>query len=85
MNFEREADPVSDECPRRARVMSSISVTAVVILVLVSLAALAQEPGDMLRNANIRPSGYIDFYGMPSPPDVPAADTKLHSLQSAKR
>jgi hypothetical protein len=57
--------------------MSSISVTAVVILVLVSIAAFAQKPGDLFRNSDIRPSGYIDFYGMPSPPEVPAPNTAL--------
>ncbi len=64
--------------------MRSISVTAVVILVLVSIAAFAQKPGDLFRNTAIRPSGYIDFYGMPGPPDVPAPKTALPSLRSAK-
>jgi hypothetical protein len=64
--------------------MRSISVTAVVILVLVSSAAFAQKPGDLFRNSDIRPSGYIDFYGMPSPPDVRAPTTALPSLRSAK-
>jgi hypothetical protein len=64
--------------------MSSISVTAVVILVLVSIAAFAQKPGDLFRNSDIRPSGYIDFYGMPKPPDVPAPKTNLPSLRSTK-
>ena len=59
--------------------MSSISVTAVVILVLISIAAFAQKPGDLFRNSAIRPSGYIDFYGMPSPPDVPATKASLPS------
>jgi hypothetical protein len=61
--------------------MRSISVTAVVILVLVSIAALAQEPGDLFRNTAIRPSGYIDFYGMPAPPDVPTQKTTLPSMR----
>jgi hypothetical protein len=64
--------------------MRSISVTAVVILVLVSIAAFAQKPGDLFRNSAIRPSGYIDFYGMPSPPDVRAPKTVLPSVRSAK-
>jgi hypothetical protein len=64
--------------------MSSISVTAVVILVLVSLAALAQKPGDLFRNSDIRPSGYIDFYGMPSPPHVLPAKAGLPPKRSAK-
>jgi hypothetical protein len=64
--------------------MRSISVTAVVILVLVSIAAFAQKPGDLFRNSAIRPSGYIDFYGMPSPPDVRTPKTVLPSLRSAK-
>jgi hypothetical protein len=64
--------------------MRSISVTAVVILVLVSIAAFAQKPGDLFRNSAIRPSGYIDFYGMPSPPDVRPPKTVLPSLRSAK-
>ncbi len=55
--------------------MSSISVTAIVILVLVSIAALAQKPGDIFRNTDMRPSGYIGFYGMPTPPDAPAQET----------
>jgi hypothetical protein len=65
--------------------MRSISVTAVVILVLVSIAAFAQKPEDFFRNADIRPSGYIGFYGMPTPPDVPAQKTTLPSTRSAKR
>ena len=64
--------------------MSSISVTAVVILVLVSLAAFAQKPGELFRNSEIRPSGYMDFYGMPSPPDAPAPKTNLHSIRPIK-
>ena len=64
--------------------MSSISVAAVVILVLVSIAAFAQKPGDLFRNSAIRPSGYIDFYGMPGPPGVRAPKTVLPSLRSAK-
>jgi hypothetical protein len=64
--------------------MRSISVTAVVILVLVSIAAFAQNPEDLFRNPDLGPSGYIDFYGMPTPPDVPAPKT-LPSIRSAKR
>lgn len=64
--------------------MNSISVTAVVILVLVSLAALAQKPGDLLRNSDIRPNGYIDFYGMPSPPHALAAKTALPAKRSVR-
>ena len=64
--------------------MSSVSVTAVVILVLVSIAALAQKPGDLFRNSDIQPSGYIDFYGMPAPPDAPAAKTALPSKRPAR-
>jgi hypothetical protein len=64
--------------------MSSISVTAVVILVLVSLAALAQKPGELFRSSDIPPSGYIDFYGMPSPPHVLAAKTDLPAKRSAR-
>jgi hypothetical protein len=65
--------------------MRSISVTAVVILVLVSIAAFAQKPEDLFRNTEIRPSGYIGFYGMPTPPDVPMQKTSLPSTRSAKR
>jgi hypothetical protein len=65
--------------------MRSISVTAVVILVLVSIAAFAQKPEDLFRNTKIRANGYIDFYGMPTPPDVPASETTLPSIPSAKR
>jgi hypothetical protein len=64
--------------------MRSISVTAVVILVLVSIAAFAQKPEDFFRNTDIRPSGYIGFYGMPTPPDVPVQKTTLPSTRSAK-
>jgi hypothetical protein len=64
--------------------MRSISVTAVVILVLVSIAAFAQQPDDSFRNTAIRPSGYIDFYQMPAPP-VPTQKTPLPSIPSAKR
>jgi hypothetical protein len=65
--------------------MRSISVTAVVILVLVSIAAFAQKPEDLFRNTPIRPSGYVDFYEMPAPPDVPTQKTPLPSIPSAKR
>lgn len=65
--------------------MRSISVTAVVILVLVSIAAFAQKPEDLFRNSDIRPSGYIDFYGMPAPQDVPAPKTTLPFIRPAKR
>ena len=64
--------------------MRSISVTAVVILVLVSIAAFAQNPEDLFRNSCIRPSGYIGFYGVPAPPDAPASKTALPSQRSAK-
>lgn len=64
--------------------MSSISVTAVVILVLVSIAAFAQKPGDLFRNSSIRPSGFIDFYGMPRLLDVPAPKTNPPSPKSTK-
>jgi hypothetical protein len=64
--------------------MRRISVTAIVILVLVSIAAFAQNPGDVFRNHDIRPSGYIGFYGMPAPPNAPAQKTTLPSIQSAK-
>jgi hypothetical protein len=70
--------------------MRSISVTAVVILVLVSIAAVAQNPEDF-RNTDLGPSGYIGFYGMPTPPDAPAEDgrtapkTTLPSIGSARR
>lgn len=57
----------------------SISVTAVVILVLVSIAALAQKPGEQFRNSDIQANGYIDFYGMPDRPSVPASTTALPS------
>ena len=65
--------------------MRSISVTAVVILVLVSLAAFAQKPEEFFRNTAIRPNGYIDFYEMPAPPDVPTQKTPLPSIPTAKR
>jgi hypothetical protein len=65
--------------------MRSISVTAVVILVLVSIAAFAQKPEDLFRHTKMRANGYIDFYGMPTPPDVPAPKTTLPSISSAKR
>jgi hypothetical protein len=65
--------------------MRSISVTAVVILVLVSIAAFAQKPEDLFRNSDIRPSGYIGFYGTPTLPGVPVQKTTLPSTRSAKR
>ncbi len=65
--------------------MSSISVTAIVILVLVSIAALAQKPGDIFRNTAMRPSGYIAFYGMPASPDAPAQETPHPSGQVTKQ
>jgi hypothetical protein len=64
--------------------MRSISVTAVVILVLVSIAAFAQNPGDFFHETDIKPSGYIGFYGMPTPPDVATQKTALPSKRSAK-
>ena len=64
--------------------MSAISVTAVVILVLVSIAAFAQQSGDLFHNFHIPPSGYVDFYGMPAPQDVPTSKTALPSKPSAK-
>ncbi len=54
--------------------MKSISVSAIVILVLVSIAAFAQQPEDFFGNTGPGPSGYIDFYGLPTPPS-PARDT----------
>jgi hypothetical protein len=65
--------------------MRSISVTAVVILVLVSIAAFAQKPGDLFRSTDLRPSGYIGFYGMPAPPEAPTQKTTLPSIPSGKR
>jgi len=65
--------------------MRSISVTAVIILVLVSIAAFAQKPEDLFGNPDLGPSGYIDFYGLPTLPDVPAPKTTLPSIPSAKR
>jgi hypothetical protein len=65
--------------------MRSISVTAVVILVLVSISAFARNPEDLFRNPDLGPSGYIDFYGMPTPPDVRAPKITLPSIRSAKR
>jgi hypothetical protein len=43
--------------------------------VLVSIAAFAQRPQDLFGNADLRPNGYIDFYGLPTPPSVPDRDT----------
>ncbi len=65
--------------------MRSISVTAVVILVLVSIAAFAQKPENLFRKTAIRPSGYIGFYGMPTPPDAPAQKATLRSIPSAEQ
>src|SRR5271163_3156539 len=42
-----------------ARVMKSISVSAVVILVLVAIAAFAQKPQDLIYSTDLGPSGYI--------------------------
>ena len=64
--------------------MRSISVTAVVILILVSIAAFAQNPEDVFRDAAIRPSGYIDFYAVPAPTDAPTQPA-LPSTLFAKR
>ena len=63
--------------------MSSILVSALMTLVLVSIAAVVQKPADS-RNSGIQPSGYIDFYGMPAPPDVPAATTAPLTKRSAR-
>jgi hypothetical protein len=55
--------------------MKSISVSAVIILVLVSIAAFAQRPQDIFGNTELGPNGYIDFYGLPTPPSRSAGDT----------
>lgn len=55
--------------------MKSISVSAVVILVLVAMAAFAQKPQDLIYSTDLGPSGYIDFYGLPTPPSVLSSDT----------
>ncbi len=52
--------------------MRSISITAVVILVIVSIAAFAQEPKELFGNAGFPPNGYIYFSGLPTPPNLPA-------------
>jgi len=50
----------------------SISITVVVILVIVSIAAFAQEPKELFGNAGFPPNGYIYFPGFPTPPSFPA-------------
>ena len=55
--------------------MKSISVSAVVILVLVAIAAFAQRPQDIFGNTELGPNGYIGFYGLPTPPSRSAGDT----------
>jgi hypothetical protein len=50
----------------------SISITAVLILVIVSIAAFAQEPKELFGNADFPPNGYIYFSGLPTPPKFPA-------------
>ncbi len=52
--------------------MKSISISAVVILVIVSIAAFAQEPHNLLGNAGFPPNAYIDFSGLPTPTNFPA-------------
>lgn len=55
--------------------MKSISVSAVVILVLAAIAAFAQKPQDLFYSTDLEPNGYIDFYGLPTPPSDPSRDT----------
>jgi hypothetical protein len=50
----------------------SISITAVVILVIVSIAAFAQQPKELFGNADFPPNGCIYFSGLPAPPNFPA-------------
>ncbi|HTZ57859.1 MAG TPA: hypothetical protein VMB49_07180 [Acidobacteriaceae bacterium] len=49
--------------------MKSISFSAVIILVIVAIAALAQEPDGSFRHATLPPNGYIGFSGLPAPPN----------------
>jgi hypothetical protein len=53
--------------------MKSISVSAIVILLLVSIAAFAQEPQALFCNAALWPDSYIEFSGLPAPPGFAAA------------
>jgi hypothetical protein len=58
---------------RRDCALKSISITAIVILVIVSIAAFAQEPKELFGNADFPPNGYIYFSGLPTPPSFPAS------------
>jgi hypothetical protein len=53
--------------------LKSISISAVVILVIVSIAAFAQKPKKQFGNAGLPPNGFIDFSGLPTPLNSPAA------------
>jgi hypothetical protein len=47
--------------------LRTISISALVILVLAAIAALAQEPADSIRHTEFPPNGYIGLAGVPAP------------------
>ena len=53
--------------------MKVMSFSALVILVAVAIAALAQEPQNSVGHAGVPPNGYVSFAGLPSPTAFAAA------------
>ena len=47
--------------------MRAISISALVILLLAAIAALAQEPADSIRDTEFPPNVYIGLAGLPAP------------------
>ncbi|MGC2401624.1 MAG: hypothetical protein WA510_17650 [Acidobacteriaceae bacterium] len=46
--------------------MRAISFSALVILVIAAIAALAEEPQYAPDHVGFPPSGYVSFYGIPA-------------------
>jgi hypothetical protein len=47
--------------------MRAISISALIILVLAAIAALAQETPDSMQRTEFPPSAYIGLSGLPAP------------------
>jgi hypothetical protein len=47
--------------------MRAISISALIILVLAAIAALAQKTPDSMRHTEFPPSAYIGLSGLPAP------------------
>lgn len=51
--------------------IKSISISAALIILLVTIAALAEESAALSGNTELPPNGYIDFSGLPAPGNFP--------------